>query len=195
MGSLVVSVGELTMNEQIKVRMTAAEFLRLPETNLPVQLLDGAVIRLNTPELPHQDIVGNTAIFLRQRAKEIGGKAYVAPVDVYFDELNMPQPDVIWLAPDTKCEMVGTQRLSGAPDLIAEVLSPGTAAIDRKKKFRLYEKYGVREYWMIDPCDQLIEVWQHQEGRFVLLDVYEVGEIFTSALIGAVEVTALFTPS
>ncbi len=180
------------MAEQIKTRMTATEFVQLPETNLPVQLLDGEVIEMGAPELPHQDIVLNAGIFLRQQAKELGGKAYVAPVDVYFDELNMPQPDVLWLAPDTKCEMVGTQRLSGAPDLIVEVLSPSTAAMDRKKKFRLYEKYGVREYWIIDPRDQLVEVWQHHDGRFVLLDVYEVGETFTSALIGSVETAILF---
>src|SRR4051812_20579571 len=106
--------------------MTATEFLKLPETNLPVQLLDGEVIRFDASErtqLTHQDTLGNTAILFKLKAKELGGKAYIAPVDVYFDEQNIPQPDVIWLAPDTKCEMVGTQRLSGAPDLIAEILS------------------------------------------------------------------------
>ena len=173
--------------------MTATEFLKLPETNLPVHLLDGEVIRTGTPDLAHREIVGNTALIFKQSTQIFGGKAYVAPVDVYFDERNVPQPDVIWLSPDTKCEMVGTQRLSGAPDLIAEVLSPSTASTDRKKKFRLYEKYGVREYWLIDPRDQLVEVWQREEGRFMLLDVYEVGETFTSALIGAVEVAVLFT--
>lgn len=181
------------MAEQIKTRMTATEFLQLPETNLPVQLLDGEVITdMNAPELPHQDVVGNVFILFKLKAKEIGGKAYIAPVDVYFDELNMPQPDVMWLAPDTQCEMVGTQRLSGAPDLIAEVLSPSTARIDRRSKFRLYEKYGVREYWLVDPRDQLVEVWQRKENQFLLLDAYDPSETFTSALIGAVEVAALF---
>jgi Uma2 family endonuclease len=183
------------MVEQIKTRMTADEFLKLPETNLPVQLLDGWVIRFDASEpnqVTHQDTLGNTAVLLSLKAKELGGKAYVAPVDVYFDEQNIPQPDVIWLAPDTKCEMVGTQRLSGAPDLIAEVLSPSTAHVDRKGKFRLYEKYGVREYWLVDPRDQLVEVWQHQDGRFVLLDAYGTQETFTSVLIGIVEVATLF---
>ncbi len=180
------------MAEQIKTRMTATEFLQLPETNLPTQLLNGEVIEMSAPELPHQDVVLNIGIFFRQKSKELGGKAYVAPVDVYFDELNIPQPDVIWLAPNTQCETVGAHRLSGAPDLIAEVLSPSTAHIDRKGKFRLYEKHGVREYWMVEPRDQLVEVWQHQEGRFVLLDVYGIGETFTSSLLGAVEVELIF---
>lgn len=180
------------MAEQIKTRITADEFLQLPETNLPVQLLDGEVIDMPAPELTHQDCVLNTALLFKQKAVALGGKAYVAPVDVFFDDLNIPQPDVIWLAPDGQCQIIGTQRLSGAPDLIAEVLSPGTAHIDRKRKFRLYEKYGVREYWLIDPRDQLLEVWQHQDGRFVLLDVYTPDETFTSPLIGAVAVKAIF---
>jgi Uma2 family endonuclease len=175
-----------------KRQMTATEFMQLPETNLPLQLLDGEVIEMNAPALPHQDIVGNIFVLFKLKAKELGGKAYVAPVDVYFDELNIPQPDVLWLAPDTQCLMVGTERLSGAPDLIAEILSPTTAHIDRKKKFRLYEKYGVREYWLVEPRDQLIEVFQHREGRFDLLDAYGVGETFVSLLIGEVEVMPIF---
>ena len=180
------------MAEQIKTRMTAAEFLQLPETNLPVQLLNGEVIEMNAPTLPHQDVVGNIFVLFKLKARERGGKAYVAPVDVYFDELNIPQPDVIWLAPDSQCQAFGTERLVGAPDLIAEVLSPSTAHVDRKSKFRLYEKHGVREYWMVEPRDQLVEVWQHQEGRFVLLDVYGVGETFVSSLLGTVEVALIF---
>lgn len=181
------------MAEQINTRMTADEFLRLPETNLPLQLVNGEVIELPAPELMHQDCVGNIYVLFRQAAQNIGGKAYVAPVDVYFDDLNVPQPDVLWLAPDSACQPIGTQRLSGPPDLIAEVLSPGTAHIDRRTKFRLYEKFGVREYWLIDPRDQLVEVWQYVEGRFVLLDVYAPSETFTSSLIGAVKCSAIFT--
>jgi Uma2 family endonuclease len=180
------------MAEQIKTRMTAQEFLQLPETNLPLQLLDGEVIEMGAPELPHQDIALNTALLFTRKEAELGGKVYIAPVDVYFDELNIPQPDVIWLAPDTQCQIVGAKRLNGAPDLIVEILSPSTAHNDRKGKFRLYEKYGVREYWLIEPRDQLVEVWQHDDERFVLLDVYGVGETFTSSLIGEINVAKLF---
>ena len=160
------------MAEQIKTRMTADEYLQLRETNLPVQFLDGEVIKMPAPELEHQDCVGNIYVIFRQATKSLGGKAYVAPVDVYFDALNIPQPDVLWLAPNSACKPIGCQRLSGPPDLIAEALSPGTAHIDRQRKFRLYEKYGVREYWLVDPRDQLVEVCQYIEGRFVRLDVY-----------------------
>jgi Uma2 family endonuclease len=180
------------MADQVKTYMTAQEFLELPETNLPVQLLNGEVVAMTAPELDHQDVVGNIFVLFKQIAKTLGGKAYVAPVDVYFDELNVPQPDVVWVAPDSKCQAEGTKRLKGAPDLIAEVLSPSTARLDKRVKFRLYEKYGVREHWIVDPRDQLIEVWQHKGGHFVLLDAYGRDETFNSALIGAVETNAIF---
>jgi hypothetical protein len=90
------------MAEENKIRMTADEFLKLPETNLPVQLLDGWVIRFDAFEptqLTHQDTLGNTAILLNHKVQEFGGKVYIAPVDVYLDDLNVPQSDVIWLLP------------------------------------------------------------------------------------------------
>jgi Uma2 family endonuclease len=180
------------MVEQTQNRMTAAEFLALPETNLPRQLLHGEVISMTAPELAHQDAVGNIFVLFKEASKTYGGKAYVAPVDVYLDDVNIPQPDVVWLAPDSRCQPLGGKSLSGPPDLIAEVLSPSTARIDKRVKFRLYEKYGVREYWLADPRDQLVEVWQYQDGHFVLLDAYGLGEMFTSALIGAVDTKAIF---
>jgi Uma2 family endonuclease len=181
------------MVEQIRTRMTAAEFLALPETNLPRQLLNGEVIEMNAPTLDHQDVVGNVFVVFKLAAQRLHGNAYVAPVDVYFDELNVPQPDVIYLASGSVCQPEGLQRLIGPPDLIAEVLSPSTARMDRREKFNLYQKYGVREYWLVDPREQLLEVWQHQDGRFVRLDVFGPDETFTSAIISSVETSAIFS--
>lgn len=144
------------------------------------------------PELEHQDAVGNVFVLLRQAARELGGKAYVAPVDVRLDDENVVQPDDLLLLPNSLCQPVGTRFLSGPPDLIAEVLSPGTARLDRRDKFRLYERFGVREYWIIEPREQLVSVWQLRDGAFVLLDVYGADETFTSALIGEAACAAIF---
>lgn len=180
------------MAEQVSRPMTAAEFLALPETNLPQQLLNGAVFPMTVPELNHQDIVGNVFVLFKAAAKAQGGKAYVAPVDVYFDAKNVPQPDIIYLAPESRCQPLGSERLSGPPDLVVEVLSRSTAREDRGYKFRLYQQYGVREYWIADPRDQIVEVWQYTDGHFVLLDAFGLGETFTSALIGVVDTNAIF---
>jgi Uma2 family endonuclease len=173
----------------VQARMTASEFLALPESNLPVELLDGEIIMSPAPELSHQDIVLQLAILIKQAAK--GGKTYVAPVDVYLDESNVVQPDVLWIADGSACVPVEGKYLRGAPEFVAEVFSPGTARRDKKDKFRLYEKFGVREYWMIDPGERLLEVWQLKKGHFALLDVFGPGEQFAS-LLGAVETGTIF---
>jgi Uma2 family endonuclease len=176
----------------VETRMTAAEFLALPETNRPTELIDGELYRMASPTPTHQDAVFNAATLIKQLTKAKGGRTFIAPLDVYFDELNVPQPDVMWVAPDSPNCVILEKHLRGAPDLIVEVLSPGSVKNDRKIKFRLYEKHGVREYWMVDLSEQLIEVWQLQSGKFMLLDVYGVGEKFVSPLLGEVEVKAIF---
>jgi Uma2 family endonuclease len=174
-----------------KTPVTAEQFFQLPETNQFVELLDGEIIMSPSPIPDHQDVVFNSGTVLKQAARERGGRAFIAPLDVKFDDMNVPQPDAIYLAPDSRC-VVEEKRLVGIPDLLVEVLSPGTIKRDRSDKFLLYERYGVREYWIIDPRDQLIEVWQWKDGHFSLLGVFSPDETFESSLVGSVEVAALF---
>lgn len=175
-----------------RTRVSLEDFLALPETMQHIELIDGEIIEMPPPELKHQDIVGNGFVLLKTRTKVLGGKAYVAPVDVVLD-MNVVQPDLLWIAPEgSKCIPDAGKRLRGAPDLVIEVLSPGNAYYDRRTKFKLYQQHGVREYWMIDPREKLVEVWVLREGKFELLDVFGENETFTSTLIGAVEVNAFF---
>lgn len=106
----------------------------LPETNLPRQLINGEVYEITAPELDHQDVVGNVFLLFKQASKALRGKAYIAPVDVEFDADNVPQPDVILLLPGSRCQPAGNKRLMGPSDLIAKVLSPSTARLDRREK-------------------------------------------------------------
>jgi Uma2 family endonuclease len=144
------------------------------------------------PNLEHQAIVLNLASLLLQIKP--GGKVHVAPVDVWLDDANVVQPDVMWISPNSACVPFEKKYYQGAPDLLAEVLSPGTARTDKSAKFKLYEKHGVREYWMVDPEAQYVEVWRREENRFALVGVFGPGETFGSAVLGdkTVEVTRLF---
>ncbi|HVO44310.1 MAG TPA: Uma2 family endonuclease [Aggregatilineales bacterium] len=125
----------------LQTRITARQFFELPETNTPVQLLEGQVVISPSPTLEHQTIVGNVFLLRRQAAKERGGKAFVAPLDVFLDEENVPQPDVLWLAPDSRCT-VQDKRLSGAPDLPGNLAggcgpqAPAVALFDHLEKRR-----------------------------------------------------------
>ncbi|MBL8155161.1 MAG: Uma2 family endonuclease [Anaerolineae bacterium] len=165
-----------------RTRMTAAEYFALPETTQPMELINGIVIRSPSPTPRHQGIAGNVYALLRSRAKAGGGRAYMAPIDVVLDDSQVLQPDVVYLAPESRCQIT-ERRLVGPPDLVVEVFSPGSVRRDKIDKFELYEACGVRETWMIDPHEQYIEVYHRDGAALILQGVYGLGAAFTSALL------------
>ena len=96
----------------------------------------------------------------------------------------------MWVAEDSQCVILD-KHLRGAPDLIVEVLSPGTIRRDRKVKFRLYQQYGVREYWLVDLAEKLVEVWQWVDSKFQIVDVYGSDEIIESPLLGNIKAASI----
>jgi Uma2 family endonuclease len=174
-------------------RITAAEFDELTaHDERRFELIKGEVIEMAPAIVSHQDIVLNTAFVLKPLIP--GGRIYVSPIEVYLDENNIPQPDLVWVAANSICKVERT-RLVGAPDLVVEVLSPSTAKRDKTDKFSLYEQHGSREYWIIDPEYKQIEVWTRSADKFERQNVYGVGDTFTSAALGGktVEVTPFFS--
>ncbi len=171
-------------------KMTASEFLALPVSNTFHELLNGEEIMSPSPSGTHQRIAGRLFDLIRRLVPS--GEVIFAPLDVYFDDLNITQPDVLWIAEGSACAWVEDKHLRGAPDLAVEILSPGTARVDRKDKFRLYERFGVREYWMVDAAEKLLEIWQLEGKRFMLVDVCGPGDPCNSPLLGEVEVKAIF---
>lgn len=93
-----------------------------------------------------------------------------AEVDVWLDEkANHFVPDVIIVCDPAK---IGEERISGAPDLVVEVLSPSTRKNDRGDKLRVYERFGVKEYWIVDPQLKTLEVYLLEDDRLNLEYVY-----------------------
>jgi Uma2 family endonuclease len=162
--------------------MTADEYFALPETNQITELIDGELIVAPVPIAYHQIVSGNAYYFLRTEATS--GKAYYAPIALRFDDHHVFEPDVIWIRQGGECHLVDKYHWIGAPDLVIEILSPSTAKRDRGVKFEVYERHGVREYWLIDLDSQFIEVYSHQNGAFKHVGAYGVDEKFTSPVLG-----------
>lgn len=171
------------MTEMTSMRITVREFMELPETNQIVELLDGKVIVSPTPIDAHQ---GAIVSFMRYLFRVVEtGIWRVAPMSVILDEENAPEPDIFWVSgPESLCKLGPDGYWYGAPDLIIEVQSPSTARRDRGKKFDLYERHGVHEYWMVDAVAQFIEVYRLIDGRLVRQGVYGVDETFISSVLG-----------
>ncbi|MBC8099065.1 MAG: Uma2 family endonuclease [Armatimonadetes bacterium] len=182
------------MLEITKTRISIDEYFAMPETMQPTLLLDGELITLPGPDPLHQDIVLNIYDILRPITRVLGGKLVIAPADVRLGETTIAQPDIFWMSPGGLCVLEPGRRYVGAPDLVAEALSPGTERYDKAVKFTLYEQHGVREYWIIDPRRQQVEVWQLTEGIFALHGTFGATETFASAVLGGqgISLSAIF---
>jgi len=178
-----------------KTRMTAAEYRQLPETTQPTELIEGEIIVSPAPTNDHQSIVRQFVLLLCSMLPS--EQVMFAPLDVHLDDETVVQPDVFWVSgADSRCRLGDDGYWYGAPDLVIEVLSPGTARRDKAEKFRLYEKYGVREYWLADPDARYAEVWRRagEASRFEQQGVYGPDESFESALLGQVVTLAPIFP-
>jgi Uma2 family endonuclease len=174
----------------VQPRITAADYYQLPEysEHTLIQLIDGEVVIGVAPIPLHQMVVMSIAGLLWLYSKQYGGKTFTAPIEVYLDEHNIFEPDILYLAPETRC-VIDPKRLVGPPDLVIEVLSPSTAKHDREQKFRAYEKHKVYEYWIVDPSNAYLEVWTLQGESFAKLGTFVTGDSFTSAVLKAQPVT------
>lgn len=133
------------------------------------EIIGGTVTIAPTPSLRHQDISRDLGFLLWQHAREHQlGMLYHAPVDVIFDDYNVVQPDLVFISRQ-RSEILHEWGIMGAPDMIVEITSPSSAERDRNAKKRLYERFGVQEYWIINPTDRSIELWELEDGRYNLL--------------------------
>jgi septum formation protein len=176
---------------KLRFRMPIEEFLAIPETMLPTELIDGFVYARGSHTISHQDALLHTTMRISDVQKQ--GMTLPGPIGVHLDNLNFIEPDVSWISPE-RANIIVDGYLHSAPDLVAEVLAPDTALRDKREKFRLYEKHGTVEYWLIDPKAEYIEVWRLTEGKFIQHGIFGAGETFVSAVLGdkTVEVSALF---
>ncbi len=129
------------------------------------ELLFGRLYKSPSPSPRHQLAVLLLWRRLHELARATGGLALAAPIDVVLAEHSVVQPDVVYVSAP-RLGIVGDQRIQGPPDLVVEVLSPGSARRDRDEKLLLYGEAGVREYWLVDPAERQIEILVADRGEF-----------------------------
>ncbi len=159
---------------------TYGDYLSWPD-DVRYELIDGvAYLMAPAPTLEHQDIAGEIYYQLRQQLEGKPCRPYIAPVDVRLPKRNeadeaidtVVQPDVIVVCDQGKLDRRGVR---GAPDFVVEVLSPSTAFHDHKRKREVYERAGVKEYWLVDPVERTIHIYRLDEnGRYGKPDVREM---------------------
>lgn len=150
---------------QTPTRLTYDDYVKLPDDGKRYEIIDGELFVNASPVPRHQDIVGNIYFALRNWMREHGGKVYMSPLDVVFDEYNVVEPDVIVINP-TRVAILGEKNVQGAPNLLVEVLSDGTRRRDEIHKRKLYERGGVDEYWIVDGELELVKIYRRTASAF-----------------------------
>lgn len=150
-----------------KETYTYEDYRQLPE-GAPYELVCGHLVMSPAPTPYHQIIQANLFFELSKVVRERNqGRVVGSPLDVRLDDTTVLQPDLVYLA-TARTDRIGEQAIEGAPDLVAEILSPATAYRDLTEKNRLYEIHGVREYWIVDSDTETVEVYASGDEGYAL---------------------------
>jgi Uma2 family endonuclease len=188
-----VMVDKINVSE--KPTFTFSDYADLPE-GAPYQLIKGNLIMTPAPTPYHQKVSWRLMKviddFLESQSEHIG-QAFAAPLDVYFEETEVFQPDLIFIRQERE-HIIGEQKIEGAPDLVVEILSEATAYYDLRHKKAIYAKHGVPEYWIIDPMAKSFEVYElRDEGYQLISEAKAAGTVHSKVLAGlSSDVTPIF---
>jgi Uma2 family endonuclease len=174
---------------------TYADYEKLPE-HPAYQLIDGDLVMTPAPTPYHQEILGRMYTTLREFVQHHKlGIVLPSPIDVYLTETETYQPDIVFVSKE-RMEIIGEKKIEGPPDLLVEILSPGTAYYDLIHKNRIYDTSGVKEYWIVDPQEATIEVLENtSEGFLVAGRVRTRGRVNSRLLKGfGIDIEPLLRP-
>ena len=141
-------------------KLTYADFLLFPDDGKRHELIDGAHYVTPSPKLKHQAIVGNLYWLIRSFLTDHPiGNIYLSPLDVVLSDIDVVEPDLLFVACDQR-DILTERNVAGPPTLVVEVLSQSTRHRDETLKLKLYERMGVREYWIVDPEGDAVRVYR-----------------------------------
>lgn len=149
-------------------RLTYDDFLLFPDDGKRHEIIDGEHYVTASPSTRHQLLVGRLhfaiEFFLRQRAGV--GRIFLAPFDVVFTRWDVVEPDLLFISGEQE-HILTDKNVQGSPALVIEILSPGTRTVDEHIKRRLFDREGVKEYWLVDAELNRVNVFRRKtDGTF-----------------------------
>jgi Uma2 family endonuclease len=158
-----------------------------------VELLRGKIRQMAAPSVKHQRISIRFSRLLANALWQTSCQVFAAPFDVRLTRVRddkavktVVQPDLCVICDPSKLDERGC---NGAPDLIIEILSPGNSSTEMRDKFELYQEASVLEYWIVNPSEKMIQVFQlNEQGRYIGLPPVVEGDILTTPIVSNLEV-------
>ena len=170
--------------------ITRHDYEEMPPGPPYYQVIEGDLVMSPSPNIYHQAIVTRICTLLMQfLEKKPLGEVLIAPLDVFLSEINVYQPDVIFVS-NQRRSILTEQGLEGPPDLVVEVLSPGTARFDKGSKRKVYARAGVEELWLVDAEARLIHVYQLTKDAETPAATYDERAVFTTSLLPGLHLKA-----
>jgi Uma2 family endonuclease len=149
------------------VRFNYDDFLLFPDDGNRHEIIDGDHFMTPSPNTRHQRASFNLAAVLREFLKAHPvGQAFTAPYDVILSDEDIVEPDLLFISA-ARAAIITEKNVQGPPDLVVEILSAGTRKIDEVVKRKLYERYGVREYWIVDPDLETVKIYRLTDQGYV----------------------------
>ena len=189
---------QTTEERSIRRRATIEEFWSLPESLRHIEYIDGHIITFPTPSVFHQSALSNVFMALCDSVEETalektaGGekvdRLFLKPLDVALPSGDVVQPDLFFLAVADAKRAHKEERVRCAPLFAVEILSPATARHDALTKRALYEKNGMREYWIVDAEERIIWQFVLRRKRYVLTELGE-SDVIRGAVLAGFEMT------
>lgn len=167
------------MATQPQSGLTYEDLRAFPEDNFRRELIDGELIVTAAPSTRHQQAVVTLVTELAMYQRQHGGRVFPAPTDVYLSNVNVAEPDVLFVRAEHVAQ-IEAPFVRGAPDIVVEVSSPSTRRLELLRKRELYERFAVPEYWYVDLDADRVEVYRLEGGRYGHPRILVRGEVLAS---------------
>lgn len=165
-----------------RIVLTYEDYCALPNDGRRYEILEGELFVTPSPSRAHQRVSANLFVILRAHVDERNlGELFYAPFDVILEKTSVVVPDLLFVS-RARRGIVTDRGVEGAPDLIVEILSPGTARRDRLDKAQLFARHGVGHYWLVDPDARVLEAFELDEGRYLRVAHLAENETFAPSL-------------
>ena len=177
-----------------KKKLTFQDYLQTPD-DVRYELIDGELVLLPTPNTIHQRLLIKLATRLYPfiEKENFIGTVLIAAIDVVLSDTVVLQPDILFIS-NARAHIITEDNIQGSPDLVVEIISPSDPNRDRVRKRRIYERHGVKEYWLVDPYARNIIVLILRDGGYETDGIYGIGDTLNSPTLPgfALNVSDLF---
>ena len=180
----------MAIRDTIRRKLTYEDYLLFPEDGLRHEILDGEHYVTSAPSRWHQTASANlTYFFVGFLRRNPMGRVFTAPFEVVLSEHDVVHPDLLFIS-NEHLDILTEKNVEGAPDLVIEILSDTTRRRDETLKRGIYERFGVLEYWLVDPQRRTVRICRRSSAGFVAaLDLSAAaGDVLATPLLSGLEI-------